>query len=266
MDSSDQYQLYAVKYAEAPDRLRGNNFIASDPHDTSPMPLDFFVWAAVGRERTFVIDTGFDVLDAGRRGRKLLRSVTEALAAVGVDAATTVDVIVTHLHYDHVGGYEQFPKARFHLQEKEMQFATGPHMCTHALNHAFTAEHVAGMVHRVYEGRVIFHDGTEQLAPGIRVHHVGGHTMGLQIVTVNTSRGEVVVASDASHFYENMDAVSPFAVVYNVGDMVRAYDTLRKLAPTADHIVPGHDPKVFDRYPAPSPALEGIAVRLDVIR
>ena len=40
--------------------------------------------------------------------------------------------------------------------------------------------------------------------------------------------------------------------------------TLRALAPIAGHIVPGHDPLVMARYPAPSPALEGIAVRLDV--
>ncbi len=258
------YELYAVKYATMQDRRRRDNFLAADPHDDAPMPIDYFVWVAVSPERTVVIDTGFEAADAEARGRTLLRTVTDGLAAIGIEAGAVEDVIVTHLHYDHIGGHAQFPAARFHLQEREMRFATGPHMCAAAMNHAFTADHVSAMVHRVFEGRVAFHDGDRELAPGLTVHHVGGHTMGLQIVRVRTRRGWVVVASDASHFYENMEAVSPFPIVYNVGDMIRGYDRLKELAETPRHIVPGHDPLVLARYPAPSAGLEGIAVRLDV--
>ena len=92
------------------------------------MPMDYFVWAVVGHDRTWVIDTGFDVGDAERRGRRLVRSVSEALALIGVDAATATDVVITHLHYDHVGGFAQFPAARFHVQDREMAYATGRHM------------------------------------------------------------------------------------------------------------------------------------------
>jgi glyoxylase-like metal-dependent hydrolase (beta-lactamase superfamily II) len=144
-----------------------------------------------------------------------------------------------------------------------MAYATGRHMGTPALGHAFTADHIAGMVHRVFEGRVAFHDGAAELAPGLSLHHVGGHTMGLQVVRVRTRRGWLVLASDASHFYENMEAGRPFPIVYNVGDMLRAYDAMRRLAETPRHIIPGHDPLVLERYPAADPALDGIAVRLD---
>ena len=191
------------------------------------------------------------------------RSAAEGLKTVGVEAATVEDVIVTHLHYDHVGGFEQFPQARYHLQEKEMQFATGPHMCSATMNFPFDAEHVCAMVRNVFEGRVAFHDGARELAPGLSVHYVGGHTMGLQVVRVRTRRGFVVLASDASHFYENMEAGAPFPIVYNVGDMIRAFDTLRDLAESPAHIIPGHDPLVLERYPAPSQAAQGIAARLD---
>ena len=78
-----------------------------------------------------------------------------------------------------------------------------------------------------------------------------------------TRRGWLVLASDASHFYENMEAGRPFPIVYNVGDMLRAYDAMRRLAETPRHIIPGHDPLVLERYPAADPALDGIAVRLD---
>jgi glyoxylase-like metal-dependent hydrolase (beta-lactamase superfamily II) len=206
MSQDQSYEVFAVRYARR-DARRPEHFVGGDPHDGS-MPMDYFVWAVVGRDRSWVIDTGFAAADAEARGRTLLRTAAEGLALVGVDAGTAEDVVVTHLHYDHIGGFDQFPNARFHLQEREMAYATGRHMGTPALGHAFTADHIAGMVHRVFEGRVAFHDGAAELAPGLSLHHVGGHTMGLQVVRVRTRRGWLVLASDASHFYENMEATT----------------------------------------------------------
>ena len=88
--------------------------------------------------------------------------------------------------------------------------------------------------------------------------------MGLQFVRVLTKRGWVVLASDVTHFYENLERRMPFPVIYNLADMVRGFDALEAQAETPGHIVPGHDPLVLERYPAPDPRLEGIAVRLDV--
>jgi glyoxylase-like metal-dependent hydrolase (beta-lactamase superfamily II) len=263
MTSPQVWDLYAVKYASLQERTRHDNFIGADPHDTTAMPLDYFVWAAVSPERTIVIDTGFDAPEAAGRGRQLLRSVTEGLQMLDIEAAGVADVIVTHLHYDHIGGHAEFPAAQFHLQESEMRYATGPHMCTATMNHPFTAGHIADMVRNVFAGRVTFYDGAGEIAPGITVHHVGGHTMGLQFVRVLTRRGWVVVASDASHFYENMERTAPFPIVYNVGDMVRGYAALRAHADSENHIVPGHDPLVLARYPAPDSRLDGAVVRLD---
>jgi glyoxylase-like metal-dependent hydrolase (beta-lactamase superfamily II) len=120
------------------------------------------------------------------------------------------------------------------------------------------------MVRMVYGDRVVFHDGDEEIAPGVSVHHIGGHTRGLQSVTVNTPRGVVVLASDAAHYYESIEQETPFATLENLYLMLEGYRRLHQLAPSPDHIVPGHDPLVMERYPAPSAELEGIAVRLDV--
>ena len=108
-----------------------------------------------------------------------------------------------------------------------------------------------------------FHDGVDELAPGLTVHHVGGHTMGLQVARVWTRRGWVVLASDASHFYANMEQGRPFPIVYNVADMLDGHKQLYRLASSPDHVIPGHDPLVLKRYPAPRPGLEGIVARLD---
>ena len=260
--SGETYAAYAVKYAERAAR-RPEHFIGGDPHDT-PMDMDYFVWAIVGDDGVWVVDTGFDHLDADRRNRNLVRSVTDALATVDVDAARVEDVILTHLHYDHVGGFAQFPSARFHLQDDEMSYASGRFMAHQVFSHAYTADHVADLVHLVYEGRVQFHDGDAELAPGLSIHRVGGHTKGLQVVRVATSIGWLVLASDASHYYENMQTGRPFPIVYDLGAMLEGYERCRQLASSPDYVVPGHDPLVFDRYPPAKPGLEGVAIRLDV--
>jgi len=261
---TEKYELFAIKYAHH-DRDASENFIGDpDPHEGN-MPLDYFIWVATNKNRTVVIDTGFNAETAAKRGRELIRCPAESLSLVGANAADIEDVIITHLHYDHVGNFDLFPKARFHLQDKEMQYATGRYMAHKSQRGAFDVEHVVGMVREVFKERVCFHDGDEELFPGISVHYIGGHTMGLQSVTVLTERGRVVVASDAAHLYHNMWDHSPFPVVFNVGDMMEGHDKLRRLAGgNEDLVVPGHDPQVLDFYPAPSPDLEGMVVRLDV--
>lgn len=262
MNTEPVYEVFAVKYAHHP-RSAKENFIGGDPHD-GPMPLDYFVWLLRGGGRELVVDTGFSAAIAVKRGREHLRCPTAGLELLGVDARQVRDVVITHLHYDHVGNFELFPAATFHLQDLEMRYATGRHMAEELFRGAFEVEDVVGMVRRVYAGRVRFHDGDAEIAPGVSVHLVGGHTMGLQVVRVRTARGRVVLASDASHYYANMEQGRPYPIVYSLGDMAEGWRRVRELADSPEHVVPGHDPLVMARYPAPASELEGIVARLDV--
>jgi glyoxylase-like metal-dependent hydrolase (beta-lactamase superfamily II) len=119
------------------------------------------------------------------------------------------------------------------------------------------------MVRKVFAGRAAFHDGAGEIVPGVTVHHIGGHSMGLQSVRVKTRRGHVVLAADASHLYAHLESGRVFPIVYNVGEVVEGYETLKKLATSPGHVVPGHDPLVLKRYPAAKPGLEGWVARLD---
>lgn len=257
----DTYRVYAIKYAHH-ERRSAANFIGGDSHDV-PMPLDYFVWAVIGQTRSFIVDTGFDQAGAAKRGRVIIKPIQEGLAAIGIDPAAVEDVIITHMHYDHAGNRELFPRARYHLQDREMSFCTGRCMCHQPLRVHFEVEDVASMVHKVFGGRVVFHDGDRQIAPGISVHLVGGHTAGLQVVRVHTEKGWMVLASDASHFYANIEQKRPFPAVYNVGDMLEAYERIYGLADAPELVIPGHDPQVLARFPAERPEHEGWIVRLD---
>lgn len=256
------YEIVALKYAHH-ERRSGENFLGGDPHDV-PMPLDYFVWLVRGDGREIVVDTGFSAEMAKKRARRHLRCPADGLRLLGCDPANVGDVVITHLHYDHAGNIDRFPNAALHLQDEEMRYATGRYMCHDCFRHAFEVEDVVSMVRRVYAGRVRFHAGDADIAPGVSLHHIGGHTLGLQAVRVHTARGWVVLASDAAHFYANFRQVRPFPIAHDVGRMVDGYARLRALAESEDHIVPGHDPLVTTRYPAVSAALDGIAVRLDV--
>jgi glyoxylase-like metal-dependent hydrolase (beta-lactamase superfamily II) len=262
--SDATYEVFALRYASLAQRTRRESFLGVDPHDAAPMPIDYFVWVIRNTERTIVVDVGFDAAEAARRGRRIERLPREALAMLEVDAAAVEEVVITHLHYDHARTLDHFPKARFHLQESEMAYTTGRAMTYEALQAPYSCDHVCGMVQRVFDRRVAFHDGDEAIAPGITLHHIGGHAKGIQCVRVATGRGPVVLASDAAHYYENFMEYRPFIIVHDVEATLRGYDRLRMLAPSLDHIVPGHDPLVLQRYPAPSRSLEGVAVRLDV--
>ena len=262
--SDDVYEVLAIRYASLAQRTRRESFLGVDAHDAAPMPIDYFVWAIRNEHRTIVVDLGFDAAEGERRGRRIERLPREGLAMLGIDAATVADVVVTHLHYDHAGTPDDFPVARLHLQEAEMAYATGRAMTYAALRTPYSCDHVCSMVRRVFDGRVVFHDGDATIAPGVTVHRIGGHAKGIQSVRVSTRRGPVVLASDAAHYYENFMDYRPFIIVHDVEATLRGYDRLRDLAPSPEHVVPGHDPLVMVRYPAPTAALDGIAVRLDV--
>ena len=258
----EPYEVYAVRYAHNPAARRPHNFVGGDPH-AAPMPLDYFVWAIKGNGRTLILDTGFDAAMSAKRGRDFIRSPGEGLKTIGIDPDTVEDVIISHMHYDHCGNYDMFPRARYHVQDIEMAYCTGRCMCHDALRVPFEEEDVVAMVRKVFAGRVTFHDGDAEVAPGISVHHVGGHSKGLQFVRVWTRRGWLVLASDASHFYANMNEGRAFAIVHNHEATLEGYNRMFALASNRSAVIPGHDPLVREQYPAAAAGLDGEVLRLD---
>jgi glyoxylase-like metal-dependent hydrolase (beta-lactamase superfamily II) len=260
--SQSIWEAYAIRYAHH-HRVARENFIGGDPHDDSPMPMDYFIWALRSGDRIIGVDLGFNEAMSKQRGRQFLRPPAEGLKAIGIDPAGVEDVILSHMHYDHSGNHDLYPNARYHVQDLEMQFCTGRYM-THANTRLpFEAEDVVAMVRQLYKGRVVFHKGDEELADGVSMHFVGGHSMGLQMVRVRTRRGWVLLASDATHYYANMERELVYPFTFNVGDVLEGFARARTLAEFPSHVIPGHDPLVMKHYPAPKPELEGWVVRLD---
>jgi glyoxylase-like metal-dependent hydrolase (beta-lactamase superfamily II) len=238
-----EYEVHALCYGHR-SGTRGQHFLGCDHGEADqPHPTAYYVWLARSPEHTVLIDAGI------RPSRVLegmdYRPPRELLGRLGTAPAEVDLVVLTHLHYDHAGTVADFPAARYVVQRAELDYWTGPWarrirreqwlLDTEAL------DHIRG--HRLSEV-----DGEEEVLPGLSVHLVGGHTAGMQVVRVATAAGPVVVASDAGHFYENLDDDRPAPLLHSMPGMYAAFDRIRELA--GDGIVlPGHDPEVLERYP-----------------
>jgi glyoxylase-like metal-dependent hydrolase (beta-lactamase superfamily II) len=244
-------RIDAIRYARH-ERTALSNFVAPvDDHDL-PMPLDYFVWA-IHRDghAPLIVDTGFGEAAAVARGRTLIRPVSEGLRSAGIDHLLVEDVILTHLHYDHAGSLSTFPNARFHVQDAELAFATSRHVCDREVRAPFDGEPVAQLVRKLYNDHVVFHDGDEEFAPGIRLCLADGHTAGLMVVCCDTARGTVVLASDAAHLYANITRANPFPIFIDAAAYGAAQKRVMELAGgSLDHVIPGHDPLVLAAFPS----------------
>jgi glyoxylase-like metal-dependent hydrolase (beta-lactamase superfamily II) len=257
------YELFAIRYATR-EAMRASHFMGGDPHD-GPMAMDYFIWVAVGETESVVIDLGFSQQAAEKRKRTFLCDPIESLRRVGVDPETVKHVILTHLHYDHAGNFSALPSARFHVQEPEIHFATGRNIQYRYFSSGFDVDDIVNVIRLNYAGRVSFHNGRVAVTPGIVMEPVPGHSPGQQAVCVHTRRGWVVLASDAAHYYENLQRRRPYPSAVRIDEMLHSFDRILELAGGIDYVIPGHDPLTMQIYPAASDELEGSIVRLDVM-
>lgn len=255
------HEIYGVKFGQNLKGVRGHYFLGADgdPHDER-MRLDYYVWVIRSGSGDIVLDAGFTAETNITRQRDHWENPSQALRRVGVDAATVETVILSHLHYDHCGDLDAFSNASFVVQEEEMAFWTGRFASRGEFVRNVEVADIQRVVRLNLEGRVQMVDGIHEVADGVWVQKVGGHTPGMQATFVNTSQGIVVLASDSSHFFENIEQDKPFAVHTSVIDMYRAFDTM-KAGATSGLVLAGHDPLIAERFPA-VPGQEGHVVRV----
>jgi glyoxylase-like metal-dependent hydrolase (beta-lactamase superfamily II) len=263
-DPGAAYRVLAVRYAERTTTY-GNAYHrwSSYGQPDGPLDMSYYFWVlfpvaarvaggaggGAASDGVIVIDTGFDPVRGEAMGRHCLCRPGEALALVGVDPASVTRLVISHMHYDHIGNIELFPHARISVSRTDYEFwAENPV----AARRQF-AEHTdpAG-VNRLRQARaagsVDLIDGTVEIAPGLSAREVGGHSPGQLIFEIAGEERTVALATDAVHYYAELEAERPFAVFSDLEQVYRAYDRVRELVSDGATLVPGHDPAVMERF------------------
>jgi len=248
------YDVYAVRYASIPFRVSG---LIAGADTSRRLDIAMMVWLLKGpRNRNVVVDAGFHRADLVTRWKPQgFMTPAAAVARAGVKPEDVTDVIISHIHWDHLDGVDLFPNARVWIQREEFTHhldSTGT-VKDRAID-AADAKILAGIAR---QGRVMLVDGdAQEIIPGITVYTGGKHTFASQFAAVKTAEGTVVVASDNMYLYENLARHVAIAQTLDAASNLRAQERMVTLASNPRLIVPGHDPEVFTRFPSPG---DGIA-------
>jgi glyoxylase-like metal-dependent hydrolase (beta-lactamase superfamily II) len=249
--AAPSYEVYAVRYGTLRDFPEYALVAGADT--TRRLDIALMVWVVRGPNgRTALLDAGFYRDKFVTRWKPAdFRRPSEAIGALGIRPEDVTDVIVSHVHWDHLDGADLFPKARLWIQRDEYEHYVDDATGLPKAGAIDTAD--AAMLAAIKRaGRVALVAGdSQEVMPGVRVYTGGKHTFASQYATVPTARGVVVLASDNAYLYENFDRHAPIAQTLDSASNLRAQERMLRLATEPRLIVPGHDAKVFERFPKP---------------
>ncbi len=258
------WKIYGIRYTVQPSRPAHMTFMFGDPNEETG-GLDYYSWVLVSNDRAIVVDTGAAEHKVRKLGRTWLQAPTTALKTLGVDPANVEDVILSHAHWDHVGDLKAYPKAKFYMNDLEMESITGPDMSYHVLREPYHGDEAAEIVGLCYEDRLTFLQGDGTFAPGVDYTLIGGHSAGQLALTVATDRGPVVLATDAIHFWQEVEQERAFLIFHDLRQMLAGYRKMNAMVGgDICRLLPGHDPLVKERYPVVERHADGSPFILDL--
>jgi glyoxylase-like metal-dependent hydrolase (beta-lactamase superfamily II) len=250
------YEVYAVRYATMPGFPVAA--LVQGAERGRKLDIAMAIWVLKGPGgRTVLVDAGFYRPQFLRKNIAGYTRPDGALERLGIRPEQVTDIVVTHMHWDHVDGVDLFPKARVWIQKDEFAYYTGAAWQPGGNPGGVDPDDVLALVKLNTQGRLRLVDGdAKEILPGVTVYTGGRHTFASQYVAVNTKSGRAVIASDNLYLYENLDKHVPIAQTFDAKSNLAAQDRMKQVATTPRLIVPGHDPEVFVRFPKPG---DGVA-------
>jgi glyoxylase-like metal-dependent hydrolase (beta-lactamase superfamily II) len=242
------YEVYAVRFGRFPGYPLRSLVVGADTARRQELAMT--VWLLKGNGRTVLVDAGFYREKFLRRWNRMesFTRPAEKLAEVGVRPEDVTDVVVSHVHWDHVDGLDLLPKARVWIQRAEYDYYVNADGTPKAA--AIDSADAAMLAALRAAGRVELVGGDSvEILPGVTVYTGGKHTWASQYVGVRTRAGTAIIASDNAYLYENLDRRRPIAQSLDTLSNLAAQDRMRRLASHPRLVVPGHDPLVLARFP-----------------
>jgi glyoxylase-like metal-dependent hydrolase (beta-lactamase superfamily II) len=262
------YRALAVQYATRETTFTDAYYRwATYGEPDGPLQVSYYFWILeplhTPGSPPIVLDCGFEPELGERLGRQCLCSPAEALARLGIEPAAVELLVISHIHWDHVGNLHLFPNARMPVARSELEFWTADPVAQRPQFAAHADPHGIELLRRAAaEERVDLIEDRADVAPGITAVRVGGHAPGQLVFEVAGEHGPIVLASDAIHYDDELEHERPFGIFTDLADMYRGYATLKRHAASGAAIIPGHDPSVMNRFAPLDGDAAGLAVCL----
>jgi glyoxylase-like metal-dependent hydrolase (beta-lactamase superfamily II) len=247
---SDKYEVYALKYIDegkfsAKDAIVGGS-------DKDSVDCGDMIWLLKGSNgKNILVDAGN--IDSSKGLPKSYLRPDLVLQQIGVSPLDISDVILTHPHYDHIGGINLFPKAKIWMQEDDFNYFVGRAWQENGDSIGFQKNDVRNLIEINLQRRLKLIKGDNiEIFPGIRVFIGSKHTFENQYLMVNSnSLKKIIIASDAVWFYPNLKNLLPIPTTYchDPKAYVNAMKRMKTLIQDQDLIIPGHDNLVFSKFP-----------------
>lgn len=246
---SPEYSIQAIRYASAEGEVAG--LVMGAPKGEK-ISIAMVVWLIRGGGHNILFDSGYhrDTFLKYFPSTEYIRP-DEAVKLAGVAPEEVTDVVVSHAHWDHLGGIDLFPKATVWIQKEEFRYYTGDAWQPGGNHGGIDPEDVRQLVKLNTEGRLHLVDGDNvEIFPGIRAYTGARHTFASQYLRVD-GNPPFVLASDNCYLYRNLAEHKASATFSEADRAANLNNQARmiELAGSADRVVPGHDMLQFQKFP-----------------
>jgi glyoxylase-like metal-dependent hydrolase (beta-lactamase superfamily II) len=248
--STPEYSIQAIRYATAPG-FPLSEMLVGGPQDEK-VDLAMVVWLIRGGGHTILFDSGYhrDTFLKDFAMKDYLRP-DEAVKSAGVQPAAVTDIVISHAHWDHLGGIDLFPKAIVWIQKEEYRYYTMDAWQPGGNHDGIDPEDVKQLLQINTEGRLRLVDGDDvEILPGIRAYTGSRHTYTSQYLRVD-GNPPFVLASDNCYLYLNLSthlASATFSDADHAANIAQQ-SRMIALAGSPDRVVPGHDALQFQKFP-----------------
>jgi glyoxylase-like metal-dependent hydrolase (beta-lactamase superfamily II) len=247
---SNNYEIFALKFGERTNKIPISEAAVGATGDDS-LNICFMYWLLKGNNgKNILVDAGFT--DDSEINPKYITYTRpdKMLEKINMKPSDITDIIITHPHWDHIGGIDLYPDAHVWMQKEDYEYFVGMAWQEGGVNGGFNKKDVLKIVRRNMDNQLTLVNGDDiEVLQGIRVFIGSKHTYQSQYVLIGSGEGSVIIASDNAWFYYNLTSSLPIPITLDSNAYTANLKRMKSMVTNIDMVIPGHDPLLFNKFP-----------------